>query len=107
MKRSKIRVRVQTHIEQDGEGFHGYAPALRGCHVGGETAEETRKNLDDAIVLYLTALMERGLPLPIGCTPEIVDEHRRFKNTLSLAGIEEDQPVSSNEEADISIPVPA
>ena len=74
MKSSTIQVRVPVAIERDGEGYHGYAPALRGCHVGGASVEETSRNLDDAVTLYLAALIERGIPLPIGCETEMVQE---------------------------------
>jgi hypothetical protein len=42
-----IRVRVRTTIEQDGDAFHAFAPALRGCHVGGESLEDAQRNLND------------------------------------------------------------
>lgn len=40
-------------IEPDGDQYHGYVPALPGCHTHGSTIEETRANLRDAISLYL------------------------------------------------------
>jgi predicted RNase H-like HicB family nuclease len=46
-------------IEKDGKSFHGYAPALLGCHTCGKTIEETRKNLREAIELYLECLNEK------------------------------------------------
>jgi len=104
---SKIRVSVRLHIEQDGDAYHGFAPSLRGCHVSGSTMEETKKNLNDAITLYLTALMKRGLPLPIGCEPEVIKNCPSLGGTLTFAGIDDEQAVLTNEELDISIPVPA
>ena len=44
------------YIEPDGDGFHAFAPALKGCHVGGATVEEAKRNLDDALHLYLSSL---------------------------------------------------
>ena len=43
-------------IEKDSKGFHGYVPALRGCHTWGKTIEETKKHLNEAIGLYLESL---------------------------------------------------
>ncbi len=51
----------RTIIEHDEGGtFHGYAPALQGCHTWGETIEETRKNLREAIELYIQSLVDDG-----------------------------------------------
>ena len=40
-------------IELDGKSYHGFVPALPGCHTCGDTIEQTRANLRDAISLYL------------------------------------------------------
>lgn len=36
-------------IEKDGKGYHGYIPALPGCHNAGKTVEETEDNLEEAL----------------------------------------------------------
>lgn len=55
----------RTIIEPDeGNTFHGYAPALQGCHTWGETIEETRKNLREAIELYIQSLVDDGELIP-------------------------------------------
>ena len=46
----------RTIIEPDGKYFHGYVPALPGCHTFGKTILETKKNLREAIELYLEGL---------------------------------------------------
>ena len=51
-------------IEPDGKEYHGYVPALSGCHTCGSTIEETKKNLHDAISLYLENLKEKGSTIP-------------------------------------------
>ena len=51
-------------IEPDGKQFHGYVPALSGCHTFGKTIIETKKNIREAIELYLEALIERKEPVP-------------------------------------------
>lgn len=55
----------RTIIEPDENNtFHGYAPALPGCHTWGKTLEETRKNLQDAMRAYLASVLEDGEPIP-------------------------------------------
>lgn len=51
----------RTIIEKDGKHFHGYVPALLGCHTFGRTIEETQKNLQDAIKVYIESIArEKG-----------------------------------------------
>lgn len=44
--------------------FHGYVPALPGCHTWGETLEQTRRNVRDAIDVYIRSLRADGEPVP-------------------------------------------
>ena len=46
----------RTIIEPDGKFFHGYVPALNGCHTYGKTITETKKFLKEAIELYIACL---------------------------------------------------
>lgn len=104
----EIRVTIPICIEPDEDGFHGYAPALRGCHVGGETLEETRRNLEDAVYLYLTSLIERNEPLPIGCLVEYKSSATEPKAPASNPLWPEiGSPIETSiyEQADLSIPV--
>ena len=54
----------RTIIEKDGKHFHGYVPALVGCHTFGKTIEEAQKNLREAIEVYLMSLKKekKGIP---------------------------------------------
>lgn len=55
----------RTIIEPDERGtYHGYAPALSGCHTWGETLEDTQRNLKDAIAIYISSLFEDGEKIP-------------------------------------------
>lgn len=55
----------RTIIEPDEKGtYHGWVPALKGCHTFGNSIEETRKNLKEAIELYLESLEADGEPIP-------------------------------------------
>ena len=44
--------------------FHGFAPALPGCHTWGQSIEQTRANMKDAIGAYLRALHADGEAIP-------------------------------------------
>jgi len=54
--------KIQTYraiIEPDKpSGYHGFVPSLPGCHTSGDTIEETRKNLKEAILAYLEVYFE-------------------------------------------------
>lgn len=53
-------VTYRTVIEPDAKGFHGYVPALRGCHTWGKTIAETQKHLKEAIELFAKTLRSLG-----------------------------------------------
>lgn len=44
--------------------FHGYVPALPGCHTWGKTIDETKKRLREAIQVYLLSLRDDNEPIP-------------------------------------------
>ncbi|MBI4434958.1 type II toxin-antitoxin system HicB family antitoxin [Candidatus Uhrbacteria bacterium] len=55
----------RTVIAPDENGtFHGYAPALQGCHTWGDSLEATRRNLRDAITAYVASMIEDGEEVP-------------------------------------------
>lgn len=45
-------------IEPDEDGYHGFAPLLKGVHTSGKTIEETKKNLEEAIRCHLEGLLK-------------------------------------------------
>ena len=52
-------------VEPDeGDTFHAYVPALAGCHTWGETFDQTRINIRDAIDVYIRSLKADGEPIP-------------------------------------------
>ena len=53
--------------------FHAYVPALPGCHTWGETLEETRKNIRDALDVYLRSLLADGESVPEDKGIEVVE----------------------------------
>lgn len=55
----------RTIIEPDDpSGYHGFVPALKGLHTCGETIEEVKKNLQDAISCHIKGLLKDGLSIP-------------------------------------------
>ena len=52
-------------IERDEDGrFLAICPALQGCYTEGESEEEARELITDAIRLHLESRLERGEPIP-------------------------------------------
>jgi len=68
----------RTIIEKDGKYFHGYVPALPGCHTQGDTIEETLKNLKEAMEGWLEARRDLGWVIP-------KDEHIETLQTIILS----------------------
>ena len=55
----------RTIIEPDEpSGYHGFVPSLKGLHTCGETIEEVKENLQDAISCHIKGLLKDGLPIP-------------------------------------------
>ena len=49
---------------EEAGGFHVYCALLKGCHSYGETKEEARKNIAEAIELWLDSAKDLGLNIP-------------------------------------------
>lgn len=64
--KEEIHVSVFVVVEKDGDGFHAYAPALKGLHVDGETEDQALENAKEAIDVYLQSLQKHNEPLPAG-----------------------------------------
>lgn len=54
------RFEVIFEPEEEG-GYHVFCPLLKGCHSYGETREEARKKIAEAIELWLESAQELGL----------------------------------------------
>ena len=65
MKSYIFKVVVEEDTFEDGRpAFHGYCPALKGCHTWGHTYEEVLANIREAVELYVEDLLEAGEPVP-------------------------------------------
>jgi len=51
-------------VERAGANYSAYAPDLPGCIATGNTVDETRRNMQEAIELHLLGLKEDGLSVP-------------------------------------------
>jgi predicted RNase H-like HicB family nuclease len=51
-------------IERTNTGYSAYSPDVSGCCAVGDTEEETRRNLQDALAAHFEARREVGEPIP-------------------------------------------
>lgn len=62
MKKYKFRI----IIEQDEDGIYiASCPTLQGCYSQGETIEEAKKNIEEAIRIHIEARQSIGEPVPV------------------------------------------
>lgn len=47
-------------IEKDEEGYYAFCPELQGCYTSGDTFEEARDNLADAVRLHVEDRLASG-----------------------------------------------
>ncbi len=67
-------MKFRIHLEQDEDGqFVATCPALPGCISQGQTREEARANIADAIGGYLASLRKHDEPIPPAITEELVE----------------------------------
>lgn len=59
-------------MEPDENGYHAYVPALSGCHSFGNTIEEAKENITEAIQLHIEAMIEDGEIIPEEHEPTFV-----------------------------------
>jgi len=46
------------------KGYHGFVPLLKGVHTCGETIEEVKKNLNEAIKCHIQGLIKSKQAIP-------------------------------------------
>lgn len=51
-------------VEKAGDNYSAYVPDLPGCASTGNTVDETRRNIREAISFHLEGLREDGVPIP-------------------------------------------
>jgi antitoxin HicB len=63
----------RTIIQKDGKGFHGFVPSLPGCHTYGDSVEEVRANIKQAVQGWVEASLEQGWEIPSDEGIEAID----------------------------------
>lgn len=61
-------------IEKTGNGYAAGLPALPGCVAAGDTLEETKALIVEAVKFHIEALTEDDLPIPEPLPPESWEE---------------------------------
>ena len=56
--------RYPVVIEPTSTGYSAFSPDVPGCAAAGDTEEETRRNLQDALAAHFEAMREIGEPIP-------------------------------------------
>ena len=59
-------------IEPDEQGFHDYVPTLLGCHTFGETIDEVRMNILEALELHIQSMLEDDEPITVEPEPVFI-----------------------------------
>lgn len=54
MKNYSFRTIIEPN---DPNGYHGFVPLLPGLHTCGDTIEEVKKNLKEAIICHINGLL--------------------------------------------------
>ena len=49
---------INIVIEEDDDGFYAYCPQLEGCQSQGDSFEEVKQNIHEAIELYIETLSD-------------------------------------------------
>lgn len=67
-------MRFRIVIDQDEDGkFVANCPTLPGCWSQGDTREEAKRNIGDAIEGYLESLRKNGDPIPPPITENVIE----------------------------------
>ena len=63
--RAPVVYRVTIVIEADETGgYYAFCPSLPGCYSQGETLEETKANIREAVQCHLESLLKDGEAIP-------------------------------------------
>ncbi len=54
----KMSYQINIVIEEDNDGFYAYCPQLEGCQSQGDSLEEVKQNIHEAIELYIETLSD-------------------------------------------------
>jgi predicted RNase H-like HicB family nuclease len=67
-------VKYRVFLEQDEDGIYvAEVPSLPGCISQGVTRDEALANIKEAMEAYIESLEERGEPVPLPISEELVE----------------------------------
>jgi len=69
--------RFTVVIEAEESGYYAFCPALPGCYSQGETLEETKANIQEAIQCHFESLVKDGELIP--------QEREEFVGTVQVS----------------------
>lgn len=78
-KKSIPMMSVRIVIEPDGKSFFGWSPDLAGVMVEGDTEDQTKEHLREAIMVHIEGMLKSDLPLP----PQILVQDSAQKSESS------------------------
>jgi predicted RNase H-like HicB family nuclease len=55
---NNTQYKIGVVIEKDENGYYAYCPQLEGCQSQGDSLEEIKTNIQEAIELYLSTLTQ-------------------------------------------------
>jgi len=83
-----ISFRIQIVVEEDGDGYHAYCPALKGLHTDGDTPEEALEAALEGASWFLESMIRHGDPIPLMCREQSVaadaGPKQRFDRDVSV-----------------------
>ncbi len=63
MTRHHHRITIVIESAEEG-GYYAFCPSLPGCHSQGDTLEDTKHNIQEAVQCHIESLLKDGEPLP-------------------------------------------
>lgn len=61
---NKIMMKISFVIEPDGDRYFGWSPDFSGVLVEGDTLDEAKENLKQAMLLHIETMMINDISLP-------------------------------------------
>ena len=64
MTRHHHRITVVIEAAEEG-GYYAFCPSLPGCYSQGETLEDAKRHIQEAVQCHIESLLKDGEPLPL------------------------------------------
>ena len=83
-KKPAFTVEVTVFIEEDNGAFYAHSPTLPGLHVEGNTEDEVKLLVKDAVVAYVGSLLKHNEPLPIAAISSEIPTAQPYTFTQNI-----------------------